>query len=352
MHTGYISFCDNLGLNIKSHEVKETIARDLETKYKVKIIKKHFDKLDAHQLGRLQKNPHMVCLRSNGNPYYLYLTRYQNTNQCFFVDKKVQGGYHLPRIIISKLRFHDSLFAKDTLFEGEMVKDMHGNWVYLIHDLIGYQGVHLEKENIVKRINTVYDVLSTHFVPDETDVCFVQVKKYVTCDKIHDLVYDFMPTLPYTCRGMYFKPLFMKFTDVLMNFDDTLIKKVHRVKYQGANQGFLENKEAVTNAQQRSQPHEPEKAKQVHIEAVSLPQKTGGGNDSSKVFLIEKTPIVDVYNLYDAATKKMVGNAGVVTIATSRMLQDVFKSVNAMTKLQARCTLHAKFNKWVPLEIV
>ena len=344
MHTGYISFCDNLGLNIKSHEVKETIARDLETKYKVKIIKKHFDKLDAHQLGRLQKNPHLVCLRSNGNPYYLYLTRYQNTNQCFFVDKKVQGGYHLPRIIISKLRFHDSLFAKDTLFEGEMVKDVHGNWVYLIHDLIAYQGVHLEKENIVKRINIVYDILSTCFVSDETDVCFVQVKKYVTCDKINELVYDVMPTPPYTCRGMYFKPLFMKFIDVLMNFDDTLIKKVHRVKYQGANQGFLENKDAVVLAQPRAQ-----EAKHT-LEVVHSGGK--GENGNTVVFLIEKTPIVDVYNLYDATTKKMVGNAGVITIATSRMLQDVFKSVNAMTKLQARCTLHAKFQKWVPIEIV
>jgi len=354
MHTGYISFCDNLGLNIKSNDVKEVIAKELETKYKVKIIRKHYEKLDERQLAKLQKSPHMVCLRSNGNPYYLYLSKYQHTNQCYFVDKKVQGGYNLPRIIVSKLRFHDSLFEKGTLFEGEMVKDIYGNWVYLIHDLIGYGG-YLENENIVKRINLAYDILNTMFVPDETDVCYIQVKRYVTYDKIHELVYDAMPTLPYTCRGMYFKPLYMRFLDVLMNFDDTLIKKVERVKYQSMSNGFLANKEELLAMKAEQNSDKGSDSGSVKGSSSTVVKSTVANatvcNSDVSIFTIEKTHSVDVYNLYDN-NKKAVGIAGIITTNTSRMLQELFKNVNIQTKFQVKCKYHPKFQKWVPINAV
>ena len=44
------------------------------------------------------------------------------------------------------------------------------------------------------------------------------MKKYVTFDKIEDLVHNF--TLPYTNRGLIFKPLYSKFQEILYNFEE------------------------------------------------------------------------------------------------------------------------------------
>jgi len=351
MHTGTISFCDQSGLNIKSHDVKEAITKTLEAKYRVKIIQRHYDKLDrAVQLPKMQANPHLVCLRSNGNPYYLFLTRYQFVNQCFFIDKKVQGGYNLPRIIISKLRFADELFEEDTLLEGEMVKDAAGNWIYLIHDLIAYKGKYLESEPVVKRLNMIYDILETRFKPDDTDVCAVQVKKYVTYDRIKELVYDFMPTLPYTCRGLYLKPLYRRFLDFLFNFDESLIVKVERIKYQQKN-GFNASTEGVGVAEAPS-PKKLVLSAQQQAQQQQQQVVSGGSGSGERTMLIEKTHNVDVYNLYDPVTKAPMGTAGIVTTAMSLMLQELFAPVNTTTRFTVKCSFHERFKKWQPMKVV
>lgn len=400
MQTAPISFCDQSGLNVKCHDVKEAIVKSLENKYRVRIIQRHFDKLERpNQLPKLQTNPHLVCLRSNGNPYYLYLTRHQFINQCFFVDKKVQSGYDLPRVIISKLRFANELFEEDTLLEGEMVKDAKGSWIYLIHDLLVYKGRYLENEPLVKRLNILYDILANSFKPDDLDVCAIQVKKYVTYDRIKELVYDVMQTLPYTCRGLYFKPLYLRFLDFLFNFDESLIIKVERIKYQRIN-GFNGSTEEVC-APMITQvpappapptPHansmsvapspapapapapspspspsptsptiltSPKVTSSVSVSAslpLALPVITSSStvtfNANEKIYLIEKTHIVDVYNLLEPSTKKHIGIASVVQASISRMLQDVFIPVNPTTRFLVRCTYHDRFQKWMPLQIL
>jgi hypothetical protein len=369
MHTGIISFCDQSGLNVKSHDVKEAITKTLENKYRQRIIQRHYEKLDRPgQLPKLKANPHLVCLRSNGNPYYLFLTRYQFVNQCFFVDKKVQGGYDLPRVIVSKLRFSDELFEEDTLMEGEMVRDAAGNWIYLIHDLLVYKGRYLETEPVVKRLNLVYELLENGFKADDMDVCAVHVKKYVTYDRIRELVEEVMPALPYTCRGLYFKPLYLRFLDFLFNFDESLIVKVERIKYQKMN-GFNATTEEVVQASGSGTPIAPlvpvapltlppgpeKKAKSTTTAALEASPKpkirAKSIEDGTRNLLMEKTHLVDVYNLLDPATKKPVGLASIVQASISRMFQEVFAPVNPTTRFMVRCSFNERFQKWMPLQL-
>ncbi len=359
MQTAAISFCDQVGLNVKCHDVKETIIKTLENKYHVRIIQRHFEKLERlNQLPKLQSNPHMICLRSNGNPYYLFLTRYHFINQCFFIDKKVQSGYDLPRVIISKLRFDNALFEEDTLLEGEMVKDVKGNWIYLIHDLLVYKGRYLEHEPLVKRLNILYEMLSTSFKPDDLDLCAIQVKKYVSYERIKELVYDVMHSLPYTCRGLYFKPLYLRFLDYLFNFDESLIIKVERIKYQAMN-GFNGSTQEVSvnvsvNVPALIAPALP--TTQPIIEAQPTCSVTSSNSTGTcvveKIFLIEKTHIVDVYNLLEQTTKKNVGLASIVQASMSRMLQDIFAPVNPTTRFLVRCVFHERFQKWMPQQVI
>ena len=134
MQTGYISFCDSIAFNIKSDKIKKKILDDINNISSIKIIQKHFDVLNKNHFQKLNDIPHLVSLKTNGNPYLLYLTKYNFINLSIFIDKKIQPGYFLPRMIITYFQFDEELY-NNTLFEGEMIKDKDGNWIFIINDL-------------------------------------------------------------------------------------------------------------------------------------------------------------------------------------------------------------------------
>ena len=111
---------------------------------------KHFKKLN--------EIPHLISLKSNGNPYLLYLTKYNFNNVCIFIDKKIQPGYFLPRMIIVYLQFSDELFS-NTLFEGEMIKDNNNNWLFILNDIYIYKNNLLNKINIINRLEILHNIL-------------------------------------------------------------------------------------------------------------------------------------------------------------------------------------------------
>ena len=194
---GEISFCDKVAFNIKSDDTKKMILDRINSLYQLKIISRHFEKYNPSLTNMLNTNPHMLCVRSNGNPYFLYLTKINFVNYCIFIDKKIQQGYFYPRMIITTFHFEDELF-KDTIFDGEMVKNNDGKWLYIINDLIVVKGEHLNTFNLIKRLNILYNLLSVNFYPDSMDVIKIQVKKYFSYDEKEDFLNTFIPKLNYT----------------------------------------------------------------------------------------------------------------------------------------------------------
>ena len=341
MHVGEISFCDKIGFNIKSDEFKKKILNELEHKFSFKIIQKHFEKFANTSFDIINNNPHMVSLRTNGNPYLLYLTTHNNINQCIFIDKKIQQGYFYPRMIIAKFWLSDELF-ENTLFDGEMVKDANGAWRYVVNDLIADKGIVLQSWNLIKRLNRLYEILGTQYKHDSMNPCMIEVKRYFYVTEIKDMVETFMPTLNYTCRGIYFKPLFLKFKDILYNFDDDLVKKVVRKKYKDVSsfllKGELEKPLDVDTPVTECEP--PKTTMSVHTGA-------------SKNMLIQKTSQPDIYDVYERSdTSKSIGIASVNNLATSKMMRKLFSSKTPADKVLMECTFSDKFKKWVPIKEV
>ena len=66
-------------------------------------------------------NPHLISVKTVGTNYF-FLTKINNINCCFYIDRKIKQGYTCPRIISVKYLFDDCVFD-DTLFDGELVKD-------------------------------------------------------------------------------------------------------------------------------------------------------------------------------------------------------------------------------------
>ena len=90
MQIGYISFCDSTAFNIKSNKVKQKILDNINNLSNIKIIQRHFETFNKNHFKKLNDIPHLVSLKSNGNPYLLFLTKYNFVNLSIFIDKKIQ----------------------------------------------------------------------------------------------------------------------------------------------------------------------------------------------------------------------------------------------------------------------
>lgn len=334
MRIGDISFCDKIGYNIRSDETKKQILDKLEKKYGIRIIARHYDKFDpARSVPVLNRNPHLICARSNGNPYMLYLTRYNFVDICIFIDKKVQQGYFLPRMIVAHLMIGTSAVHDDTIMHGEMIKKNDGSWVFAINDMTVYKGRLLSEENLVKRLNYVYALLESEYIEDDMTPFKIVVKKFFTYDEVEALD-NHIKTLPYTCRGLYFKPLFIKFRDILLNFDDALVKKVERYKVGGT---FMLNEGGEAACA-------PPPTASLKPTTVSLNPIT---NLNQTRFYTKKTSAPDVYDIFDEHGSA-VGIACIPTLALSKKMRLLFETKTIIDKLNLPYTYSDKFNKWVP----
>jgi len=346
MRLGEISFCNHIGFNIKSDELKKRVLDEIDATFKQKIIQKHHEKFQESSLRILNTNPYMMSLRSNGNPYFLYLTRYNNVNQCIFIDKKIQQGYFYPRMVIVKLWFDDALF-QNTLLDGEMIKDNNGDWVFLVQDIIGDCGGDMMNVNIVRRINRCLEIFDKQYVADSMTVCQFQVKRFFHFQEFDYMVNEFMPALPYSCRGIYFNPLFLKFKDVLYNFDDTLVKNVIHTKYK---QSATYISEAPTGIEESS----------ASSTSGSVSDDGTGGNKKEEqaqlqprecAMFMQKSNQPDIFEVFNVAGKRQ-GVAFVNSIKASKLLREAFMHKSPVDRLLFKCAYNAKFSKWCPLELI
>lgn len=340
VHVGEISFCGKIAFNIKSDETKKYILERLEKLYQIKIVQKHYEKFNEKSLDILEKNPYLVCVRTNGNPYYLYLLKHNLVQYCIFIDKKIQQGYYLPRMIIVQLQFNDILF-EDTVFEGEMIKSKDNNWFYIINDILAISGNHLLNVNLPNRINKLYDILNNYYTYDKYDPFKICVKEYFNYTELEYLITNHLEKLPYTSRGLYFKPLFLKFKDILFNFDDSLIKKVERFKYNNIKK-FISNQDEI-----KIDNHKIEIIEDDTNSKIINTNNDNIENIDTKYFWIRKTNTPDIYDLIDN-DNNILGIACVPTMKISKALRNIMMDKNMIDRVKLPFEYSEKFNKWIP----
>lgn len=352
MHTGIISFCDRVRYNIKSSETKDAILGGLENRYRIRILQKHWYRLDDTTSQQLQRSPHWACLRSNGNPYYMYLTRFDDVNIVYFIDKKVQPGYEKPRIILGRGLFSDDLF-NDTILDGEMVRrtDSPG-WIFLVNDVIAYCGKSLQDVLLPDRIGYAYDMFKSKYTPDPIlDVCSFSIKKYVqpSRDKVTQLI-SFSETLPYTSRGLYFWCHHNRLKPKLYNFNDGLIRSVHRKVKDCPD--FRDRTDVVPTLVTMTKNEEPLRVSPV--QQLQLPSQITSPSstytEGERSLWLRKTENPDVYDIFTTqqCLEKM-GNAYIPSLAISKRLRAVFKDITVATCLPFVCSYNSQFDKWTPM---
>ena len=338
MHTGIISFADRIAFNIKSNDFKDVILNKLYQLYGLKIIQKHYYLLNDNSAEYIKNNKYLCCLRSNGNPYYIFFTKYNNIPIIYFIDKKIHPNYQKPRIILVKGLFDISLFD-NTLLDGEMIKTFDKKWVMVFNDIISYKGEHLKNVDLSKRLKIIYNLLENDYTKDDViDVCTYKVKVYYNLhkDSINNLL-ELSKKLDYTSRGIYLWNYKSNLKPILFNFNEESIISVIREVKDETNFKVLNNNDFV----------EKEKNNTNIIE-----NKTIDISENEKILWLNKTSEADVYNLFlkeNIQNEKSIGIANVSTLTTSKLLRIAFKNTNASTLLKFKCKYNEDFKKWTPI---
>ena len=311
-----ISFCGKNGDNIMTKDSKENIINILKKKYNINFKSNRAMILNNKSLKYLQ-NSHFISVKTTGTNYFLFLTNIDNINYAFYIDRKIKQGYTYPRIISVKYSFNNEIF-KDTLLDGELVKDNKNNWMFLISDLIIAEGS-LLKQNISSRINYLYEILDKKYREDKyLDICPLVVKRFFNYNQYNELITIFLPNLKYGIRGLYFNSINPKH----------------------ATQLFL-------------YPHNDTKSKDTKSKDTTDTNDTkdtrNNPNKETLTFKIKKTIQPEVYDLYYTDNNEIVkyDTARISGLKTSKLVSKLFKEND---DIFVNCKFNNKFNKWEPFE--
>jgi hypothetical protein len=324
--TSKISFCNKQACNVVEDSFKEEILDILQKNYYVSIKDKNFYIINPRNIKYIEKNPHFLSVKSSGSLYYLFLTRIEQKNYCFFIDKKVKEGHNFPRIISINYRFADELFD-NTLFDGELLRDKDENWLYIINNLVIHRGKLLKDKHINYKINLVYDILSNQYQKDShLEICPLYVKRLFANHEFSYMVKTYIPSLNFNPRGIYFEGI--------RNLNNHLFLFPRGQKF-----------EKPIQTQETKDENVPKKKK------IIRKTKEGLGDRKSLRFMVRKTDISDIYNLYCLKDDEIYkyGGAHIQNLRTSKYLRKLFSE--GVDNITMNCQYNEKMEKWTPFDI-
>lgn len=334
-----ISFCERMADNVVTADSKKYILDLLKNNHEVSIQDKYALVVNDKNIKYLKMNPHLITIKTAGSNYYLFMTRINDVNCCFFIDRKIKQGYSYPRIISVKYRFSDDVF-NDTLLDGELVKDRDNNWMFLINNLILFKGEKL-KCNIVSKFNKLYKMFKDDYTYDSNmDICPLIVKKIFTYEDYDKLLTGFIPSLTYQLRGLYFNTLNTKHANFLFLTSNS-------------NNQSRPQKKSYSNKKNTSEyiPDNEETNNQNNKYNNNNKSNDVEKSNSEFVFQLRKTMQPEIYDLYGMKNGNLekVSVAYISGLRCSKKIKSFFKESDDPVNVE--CKYVEKFSKYEPLKI-
>ena len=349
-----LSFCGEVAQNVVNKEAKEFVLQQLKSKYDVGINDNRAYILHDKSVYFLEKTQHIISIKSSGTNYLLFLTRINNTNYCFYIDRKIAPGYTVPRIIATKYGFSDTVF-KDTLLDGELVKNDKNQWMFLITDILVHEGKKLES-NIISRFNLLYSMLKNCYnVDKDFDICPLVVKRLFRYSEYDYLITQFIPSLTYKTKGLYFNTLNTKHGNQLFIFPNERQHKSH--SHNSSNTSHMSNSSHY-------------RGKQTSTSSVNVNGDGGGGSSggvgsggvgsgvggssvSNKsngyIFRLETTLTPEIYNLYYKDGSDVIKCEKPAYIHGLRNSKMIRKFLSGSNTTYVYCKFNATQKMWEPI---
>ena len=164
---------------------KKFVILDKEICDKVyNILNKHFrfDKKQPMELDINKLTPdYMVTIeKENAHEFQLFLIKIEGKNYNIFI-KNINGRLAFYTV---KFCFDDNLY-RGTMFNGSMVKNKHGFWLYHINDILYLQDKYIQKYKLSCKLEIISDILKNGYIYDDfLNVCYIQLDSFFLFNNI------------------------------------------------------------------------------------------------------------------------------------------------------------------------
>ena len=351
-----LSFCGQVAHNIVNKDAKEFILKQLKTKYSIGINDNRAYILHDKSVYFLEKTQHIISIKSSGTNYLLFFTRINNTNYCFYIDRKISPGYTIPRIISTKYGFSDSIF-NDTLLDGELVKNDKNQWMFLITDILVHEGT-LLKTNIISRFNLLYSMLTNSYnIDKDFDICPLVVKRLFKYSEYDYLITQFIPSLSYKTKGLYFNTLNTKHGNQLFIFpNDRNNNKMSYSQKKSLDTGNPSNLNNMEQANQHGRYNgNSNNTNNTYTNTGNTISELDSDSDSNKqnnsglIFKIDKTSTPEIYNLYYSDNHDIVKLDRPAYVNGLRKSKLISRTLGDSQSGYMFCSFNSKQRMWEPM---
>ena len=339
-----VIFSDKKSLLILSNEITNNIKLSINNIGNFNLTSKYYTFLNKKNVNKLKEKPFLVTLSTFGKKFILFITKYNNKNYCIFINKKND------KMTVTQLKFSDDIFL-GTLFDGELIKNEKGKWIYLINDIVYYKGKNIITKSFLDRQYLLEDILKNeHQYSLIDDTLYISKKKYFDYNNIKSLVNDYATHLNYKCSGLYFK--------CINNFSDNYLFIFPECRSDSKIlSNSIDNKKNNDDDNDNELFIDAEIIKDIYNEKKNLKPSLKPSLKLEKItcsFLIFSTDLPDIYELHLKNSNNNIEKysyASVPDIETSNFLKDIFLK-KEIKEIYVECNYHKLFKKWVPYKIV
>jgi hypothetical protein len=326
-------------INIGNTEGILLIENDIKNKIldylfnTINLSKLRYGILDSIQkLKFLQENEHYITPNYKGVNYFLLFTNIMNKHFAVLINRK-KLSYHrnqidIKNVFIVKIQVNANMnIFNGTLFDGKIIQK-DNKYHFLIHDCFAMMGKKILDMEMEQKMLYLNDIINSNLSTNTCENFTFKLNKLYKYNELPDLINKIIPSCGIESNGIIFYP--KQSGNSIIHID----KKQDKITIESSQNEIIELKtiNIIYNFTEflKSRVYSYEK------------------ENKHKIFLISKTSIPDVYELYN---KKDEPKIGIAHIPNLKISQYCANNINIpFTKVN--CVYNAEFDKWIPLNII
>jgi len=330
---------------VKFGESEAIVINDLDFKNKIldylfntiDMSKYRYNILDSvQQLNFLKTNEHYISPNFKGYNYFLIFYRYNNIPYCVAIDRK-NLSYHRDKVDIKKVpMFKIKVLVNPGIFRGTIMDCKLIKNIMMIKDCFQIMGNTIIDMDMLEKMIYLDSIIMNQFQKDYCSNFSLKINKLYRYNMLNDVINNIIPKCNFDIQGLIFLP---KKSGVSIIYVD---------KKNQVSESKVEIRD-VSHNNNNNNNHINTSIHMIHdMKKFLLSRSYSYETDGKKKNLfVEKTNIMDVYNLYDDNdTSDKIGIAHIPSIKISQYCYD-----NIKTKHLCQCIYHKEFNKWIPLSL-
>ena len=323
-----VKFGESEAFLINDNDFKNKIIDYLFTTINISVYR--YNLLETtQQLNFLKLNEHYLSPNFKGYNYLIIFYRYLNQPYCAAIDRK-NLSYHRDKVDIKKIPIYKiKVMTSQSIFRGTIMDCKLVKNIMIIKDCFQIMGNMIIDMDMIDKMNYLDSIIVNQFQKDYCSNFTFKINKLYRYNMINEVITNIIPKCSFDIQGLVFLPTKSGISIIYVDKKQPIESKV-------------DISTSITNNVDSPSYHMIHDLKNFLMSRVYSYETNG----KKKNLLLKKTPISDVYELYDNNEDDKLGIAHIPSIKISNYCNENVNDTNIF-----ECIYSKEFNKWIPLKI-